>query len=148
MSRHYFPCRDLGPFNPCLAHTKNMSGALLRAQQVGRARMVAFSRALRLPLSRPKTQVATKNWSNSPGQVVTSKPGHDLKQANPCRDTKLMSRHQMPTTPYDAKLHVVSPARSRHQFLVAAPNPAEPCRDTNCGSGHRNALEAANHVAT
>ena len=100
--------------NPGCAHTAHAvprSWALLRAQQAGRARMLAWSRAqlrlLRLPSSRPKAQVVTPNHHKAtrimsrhqidvatplrPLQVATSKRGHDtVSPAQP----QAKSQHQ------------------------------------------------------
>ena len=95
------PCRGC-----CYAHSKlvaSMSGA----QRAQVARIAPRSWA----------HVATSFLCPYPGQVVTSFPGRDLLEANPCRDIKLVSRHRSGNSRSRPPNGVATP------FLCPAPKP-------------------------
>ena len=121
--------------DPGRAHTARtvpMSWALLRAQQACRARSQRRSSAQRAQV----TRIAPRSWAHVatsfpcpvPSQVVTSSPGRNLLEANPCRDIKLVSRHcsvhsrSRPPNGVATPFLLLSPqAMSRHQIGVATP---------------------------
>ena len=121
--------------NPGRVHTARAvprSCELLRAQQAGHARMRAWSREmLRLPLSRPKAQVATPNGliakgpvatpkkkkknrsqPNCPspclGQVATTKRGRDTASNRPGHYKETRSRRQWHASLCDAKKRLLA----------------------------------------
>ena len=148
--------------NPGRAHTARAvprSWALLPARQAGRARMRAWSGAqLRLPPSRPETQVVTPNF-NRPGrdlksmlrpafapptETPLSRPKTLVATPNHHKAARTMSRHQIgvatPLRPLQVATSkwsrdIVSPAqpqsRSQHQNQVATLLETNLCRDIN-----------------